>query len=54
MLTTDSTAGKVLRIIRDVRDEFGNVQQKVELIDDPKVIQMYLKRRRAKEIDGKK
>lgn len=54
MFTTASTAGEGLRIIRDVRDEFGNVQQKVELVEDPMVIQLYLKRRLAKEIDVKK
>lgn len=54
MFTTAVTAGKVLRILRDVRDAFGNVKQKEELVEDPKVIQLYLKRRRAKEIDAKK
>lgn len=52
--TAASTAGKVLRITRDVRDEFGNILQKVELIEDPKVIQQYLKRRHAREIEAKK
>lgn len=54
MFTTASTAGKGLRIIREVRDEFGNAQQKVEFIENPMVIQLYLKRRRAKEIDAEK
>lgn len=52
--TAASTAGKVLRITRDIRDEFGNIQQKVELIEDTKVMQQYLKRRHAKEIEAKK
>lgn len=52
--TAVSTAGKMLRITRHIRNEFGNIQQKVELIDDPRVMQRYLKRRHAKEIEAKK
>lgn len=52
---SSSTAGsKVLRITRNIRDEFGNIQQKVELIEDPRVMRQYLKRRHAKEIEAKK
>ena len=53
VFTAASTSGKVLRITRDIRDEFGNIRQKVELVEDPRVMQQYLKRRHAKEIDAK-
>lgn len=52
--TAASGADKVLRITRDIRDEFGNIQQKVELIEDQRVMQQYLRRRHAKEIDVKR
>lgn len=54
VFTAASTAGKVLRITRDIRNEFGDIQQKVEIIEDARVIQEYLKRRHAKEIYAKK
>lgn len=52
--STAAGRSKVLRITRDIRDEFGNIQQKVELIEDPRVMRQYLKRRHAKEIEAKK
>lgn len=52
--STDSQSGKVLRITRDVRNQFGKVERTQEIIRDPKVIRQYLKRRHTKEAESTK
>ena len=52
--SADSQAGKILRITRDVRDKYGNLEQIQEVIRDPRVIRQYLKRRHAKEAENTK
>ena len=46
-----SQTGKILRITRDVRDKYGNLEEIEEVIRDPRVIRQYLKRRHAKEAE---
>lgn len=43
---------KVLRITRKVRNKNGQLEEKVEIVKDPKIIRMYVKRRR--ELDAEK
>ena len=50
--STDSQAGKVLRITREVRDQYGNLKKTQDVIRDLRVIKQYLKRRHAKEAEG--
>ncbi|MCJ1263225.1 hypothetical protein MMC22_003095 [Lobaria immixta] len=52
--STESQTGKILRITRDVRDKYGNLEQIQEVIRDPRVIRQYLKRRHAKEAESTK
>lgn len=52
--STESQTGRILRITRDVRDKYGSVEQKQEVIRDPRVIRQYLKRRHAKEAESTK
>ena len=52
--STDSQAGKVLRITRDVRDKSGRIESRLEVIRSPAVIRQYLKRRHAKEAESMK
>lgn len=47
--STDSQSGKVLRITRQVEDKYGNIETVEEIVRDPRVIKLYLKRRHAKE-----
>lgn len=47
--STDSQSGKVLKITRRVEDKYGNIETVEEIVRDPRVIRMYLKRRHAKE-----
>lgn len=47
--STGSQSGKILRITRNVPDEYGNPRPIVDIIRDPKVIRQYLRRRHAKE-----
>lgn len=47
--STGSQSGKILRITRNVLDEYGNSRPVVDIIRDPKVIRQYLRRRHAKE-----
>lgn len=42
---------KVLKIIRRVRNDKGDLENKVELVTDPKVIRQYLQRRRDLEAE---
>ena len=49
--STDSQAGKVLRIWRNVKNNFGQVERISEVVRDPRVIRQYLKRRHAKEAE---
>lgn len=51
-ISADSQAGKVLRITRAVRDQYGNLERTQDVIRDPRVIKQYLKRRHAKEAEG--
>ena len=44
-----SQSGKTLRIIRNIRDEYGELRQIVDIIRDPKVIRQYLKRRHEED-----
>lgn len=48
----DSQTGKILRIIRDVRNKYGNLEHVQDIIRDPRVIRQYLKRRHAKEAES--
>ena len=50
-LSTETQAGKILRITRYVQDDYGNRQKVEDDIKDPRVIRQYLKRRHAKEAD---
>ncbi len=50
--SSDSQAGKALRITRDLRDQNGNIEQRQEVIRDPRVIRQYLRRRHAKEAES--
>lgn len=50
--STGSQSGKVLRITREVPDEFGNPIVTQEIVSDPIVIHMYLKRRRQEELSN--
>lgn len=50
--STDSQAGKVLRITRDIRDQYGRLERVQEVIRDPRVIRQYLRRRHAKEAES--
>ena len=50
--STDSQAGKILRITRDVRDKHGNLERIQEVIRNPRVIRQYLRRRHAKEAES--
>lgn len=51
-LSIDSQAGKVLRISRYVRDEDGQLVKGEDVIQDPRVIRQYLKRRHAREAEN--
>ena len=51
-LSTDSHAGKVLRITRYFRDEDGQLRRVEDVIDDPRVIRQYIKRRHAREAEN--
>jgi transcription initiation factor TFIID subunit 1, fungi type len=51
-LSTDSQAGKVLRIFRYVRDEDGQLIKGEDVIQDPRVIRQYLRRRHAREAEN--
>ncbi|GAM34159.1 transcription factor TFIID complex subunit [Talaromyces pinophilus] len=44
-----SQRGKVLRIVRDFRDENGNIYQKEQLVWDPRVIRKYIQARHRVE-----
>lgn len=48
-MSSRSQRGKVLRITRDVIDENGNVQQKEQLVWDPRVIRKYMQLRHRVE-----
>lgn len=50
-ISTDSQSGKVLRITRNIRDSYGNLERIQDTIRDPRVIRQYLKRRHAKEAE---
>lgn len=52
--SSNSQSGKVLRITRDVRDKYGNLERVQDVIRDPRVIRQYLKRRHAKEAENMK
>ena len=47
--STESQAGRILKITRNVRDETGVLVPKTDTIRDPKVIRQYLKRKNQKE-----
>ena len=49
--SNDSQSGKVLRITRNIRDSYGNLERVQDTIRDPRVIRQYLKRRHAKEAE---
>ena len=44
-----SEAGKILEITRQVRDNWGNDEVKTEIVRNPRVIRMYLKRKHEME-----
>ncbi|ANB14883.1 Taf1p [Sugiyamaella lignohabitans] len=47
--TSNNQQNKVLKITRLVKDEYGVIQQKVEVVRDPNVIRAYVKRRQMVE-----
>lgn len=49
-----SQSGKVLRITRQTKDRYGELQHTEEIIRDPKVIREYMKRRRQRQIENMK
>lgn len=49
-----SQSGKPLRIIRRVKDQFGNEETVEEIVEDPRVIRAYLKRRHQREDENTK
>jgi len=52
--STNSQTGKVLRITRNLRDRYGNLERVQDVIRDPTVIRQYLKRRHEKEAEATK
>lgn len=52
--SANSQTGKVLRITRNLRDRYGNVERVQDVIRDPRVIRQYLKRRHEKEAETTK
>ena len=48
----NSRQGKVMRITRQIRNKYGQVDSVTEIIKDPRVWREYMKRRRA--IDSEK
>ena len=50
--SNDSQSGKVLRITRNIRDSYGNLERVQDTIRDPRVIRQYLRRRHAKEAEA--
>ncbi|KAM0335286.1 hypothetical protein ACHAQA_000331 [Verticillium albo-atrum] len=51
-LTSNSrTHHKRLKITRDVKGEDGTIEQRTVILDDPVIIDRYIKRRREKELD---
>ncbi|KAL8825130.1 MAG: hypothetical protein Q9191_004598 [Dirinaria sp. TL-2023a] len=51
-MSTNSQAGKILKITRKVRNKYGEVKQEEDIIRDPHVIHHYVKIRQAKDIDS--
>ena len=49
--STDSQSGKILRITREVRGKYGELEKVEEIVRDPRVIRQYIKARHARE-DG--
>ena len=49
--STDSQSGKILRITREVRGKYGELEKVEEIVRDPRVIRQYIKARHIKE-DG--
>lgn len=49
--SSESQTGKTLRIIRNIRNEHGIVEQVQDVIKNPRVIRQYLKRRHVKEAE---
>lgn len=49
-----SQAGKILEITRQVPDKYGNVEAVTEIVRNPRVIRMYLKRRHDLEAEATK
>jgi hypothetical protein len=50
--STDSQSGRVLRITRKFLDHNGNLEEREEIIKEPKVIRQYMKRRQALEVEN--
>lgn len=50
-MSTDSHAGKILRITRFFRDEDGRLKKVEDIIEDTRVIRQYLRRRHSKEAE---
>ena len=49
--STNSQAGKILKLTRQVRDKYGVLNREEDIIRDPRVIHHYLKLRRAKDLE---
>ncbi|MCJ1312694.1 hypothetical protein MMC25_006370 [Agyrium rufum] len=47
----DSQAGRILRLTRKVRDRNGRMTEVEQVVNDPRVIKQYLRRRHAKEAE---
>lgn len=50
-MSAKTQRNKVLKITRKLRNEFGQVETRVEVVRDPKVIRQYLQRRRELEAE---
>ena len=48
-VSTDSQTDKILRITREVKGKYGEIEKVEEIIRDPRVIRQYIKARHAKE-----
>lgn len=50
--TSQKGSGKAHRIVRTIRDRYGNREEVSEIVTDPKVWREYMKRRHALDADG--
>ncbi|KAF2144607.1 uncharacterized protein K452DRAFT_284930 [Aplosporella prunicola CBS 121167] len=50
--SVSSQKGKVLRIVRKAPNKYGKMEAQEEVVNDPKVIREYMKRKRAQELSS--